>query len=323
MKRNLLKIPPTILERIRTFDQDDVLAATVKSIRPEEVSSYAKLGISLTGDTLNTPPPAPPDPRAGRYSSANLFGWDKVRKDLPKITKEFGFWAPSWGSGSYHYVSHEREVYQRDFFPPKEVDLSVEMVERRGETFLVKFAIDQVINRRTSNFEQELLYNLNLLQESVGAVGVFESATSLAEYAATVQVDWQLLPPGSADEVLEGILRGKKPVSAEQRAVMRERIAVMTKLNPEAFVAGTDGFLRYFGAKFGDDFVAFENVQYGNALYIMYDDWQALSQKSRVDLLAGDSDTFDRIIHKDGWADQLKARVYEYRKRRRRQERLV
>jgi hypothetical protein len=29
-----------------------------------------------------------------------------------------------------------------------------------------------------------------------------------------------------------------------------------------AYIAGTDGFLRYFGAKFGDDFVVFENVRF-------------------------------------------------------------
>lgn len=323
MKRNLLKIPAAILERVRTFDQDDVVAATVKLIRPEDVSGYAKLGLMLNGGELETPPPAPPDPNAGRYSNANLFGLEKVRKDLPKITKEFGFWAPSWGSGSHHYVSHDREVYQRDFYPPKEVELSVEVVERRGDAFVVKFAIEQVINRRTPNFDQELLYNLNLLQENVGSAGVFESAASLAEYAATVQVDWQLLPPGSVDEVLQAMLQGKKPVSPEQQGVMKERITVMSKLKPEAFITGTDGFLRYFGAKFGEDFVVFENARYGNALYVMYEGWEALSQKSRVELLAGDRDSFDRIIHQAGWIDQLKAWVQAYRSRKRKQDRLL
>lgn len=323
MKRNLLKIPHAILERIQTFDQDDVVAATVKLITPGDVPAYAKLGITLTEGALTTPTPAPPDPRAGRYSHANLFGLEKIRRDLPKVTKNFGFYAPSWGSGSYHWVSHDREVYQRDFYPPKEVDLSISVVEQRGEAFVVKFAVDQVINRRTPNFEQALLYNLNILQENVGSAGVFESAASLAEYAATVQVDWQLLPPGSVDEVLAAMLHGKKPVSPQQQAVMKERITVMSKLKPEAFITGTDGFLRYFGAKFGDDFVAFENARYGNALYVMYENWEALSQKSRVELLNGDSDSFDRIIHQAGWIEQLQGRVHDYRNRKKRQERLL
>jgi len=323
MKRNLLKIPLAILDRIRSFDQDDVVAATVKLLRPQDVPDYGHLGLAIADGALTAPEPGPPPPSSGKYSTANLYGMEKVRRDLPKEPKEFGFWAPSWGSGSYHWVSHTRDVYRRDFYPPKEVNLSIEVLETRGNDFVVKFAIDQVISRRTPHFERELLYNLNLLQENVGAVGVFPSATTLQEYAATVHVDWQILPPGSVDEIVASMLKGKRPITAQQRTVMEERIAVMAKLKPEAFIAGSDGFLRYFGAKFGDDFVVFENARYGNALYLMYDDWQALSQKSRVELLAGDRGRFDRIIHQPGWVQQLTETVNDYRRRKRKQGKLL
>lgn len=323
MPKNLLKVPGHILQRLATFDQDDVAAATVKLVLPADVARYAPLGLSLNGDDLGLPEPQPPNPASGRYSNANLYGMEKVRKDLPKVTKSYGFWAPSWKSGSYHYVSHDREVYIREVYPPKQVNLSIVLVERRGEGFLLRFAIDQVLSRRTPNFEQELLYNLNLLQENVGAADVFESATSLADYALSVKVDWQLLPPGNVDEVVAAMLRGKRPVSPQQQAVMKERITVMQRLQPEAYVTGTDGFLRYFGAKFGDDFVAFENARYGNALYIMYDGWEALSQKSRIELLAGDRDSYDRIEHRPGWIEQLRGRVRAYRAQKRRGDRLL
>lgn len=323
MAKNLLKIPRSILQRLATFDQDDVVAATVKLVMPADMVRYDRLGLSLHGDTLDIPEPQPPNPSAGRYSNANLYGMEKVRRDLPKITKSYGFWAPSWGSGSYHYVSHDREVYIRDVYPPKEVNLSIALVERRGDGFLVKFAIDQVLSKRTPNFEQELLYNLNLLQENVGAADVFESATSLSDYALSVKVDWQLLPPGTVDEVVAAMLRNKRPVSPQDEAVMKERIAVMQQLRPEAYITGTDGFLRYFGAKFGDDFVVFENARYGNALYIMYDGWETLSQKSRIELLAGDRDSYDRIEHRPGWIEQLRGRVQAYRARKRRGDRLL
>lgn len=114
---------------------------------------------------------------------------------------------------------------------------------------------------------------------------------------------------------------GKQQISAEQAATMKQRLQVMSRLKPEAFVTGTEGFLRYFGAMFGDDFVVFENLQYGNAIYVMYENWQSLSQRSRVELLAGDSNSFDRIIHKEGWVEQLSARVEEYRRQRRKRSR--
>lgn len=323
MKRNLLKIPGAILDRLKTFDQDDVVAATVKLLQPDDIAAYAGLGLVANGDALTAPDPALPNPEAGKYSRANMFGMEKVRRDLPKITKDLGFMAPSWGSGSSHWVSIDREVYIRDFYPPKEVTLSIMVLGKRAGGFLVKFAVDQVINRRTLNFEKELLYNLNLLQENVGAADVFPSESSLADYAATVHVDWRLLPPGSVDEVMAAMLEGKPPVSAERQGVMKDRITVMAKLKPEAFITGADGFLRYFGAKFGDNFVAFENVNYGNALYLMYEGWEELSRRSRIDLLSGDPDKFARIIHKDGWKDQFWAMVAAYRAKQRRGRPLV
>lgn len=318
MSKNIRKIPPIIIERIRTFGQDDVVVACAKFLHPDYIARYSVLGIKLVEGKLVTPPPAVPNPRAGKYSLANVEGYERIRKDLPMILKQFEREAPNWGdwSNGSHTVSWTREVYQRDFYPPKEVELSVTLVEERNGGFVVKFAIDQVINRRTKNFERELFYNLNLLQENIGAADIFPSAASLAEYAATVRVDWQILPPGTVDEVVRKMLEGKRGVTPKQEEIMKERIKVLSQLKPESFIAGSDGFLRYFGAKFADDFVVFENLRYGNALYLMYESWQELSKRSRVELLSGPRDSFHRILHNDGWKLQLKGYVQAFRDKR-------
>jgi hypothetical protein len=78
--------------------------------------------------------------------------------------------------------------------------------------------------------------------------------------------------------------------------------------NPGRFnLAGSSGFLRYFGAQFRGDLVVFENIVYGNALYVMYGQWKDLSKRSRIDLLKGPRDGFDRIEHRKGWEKQLRA----------------
>lgn len=314
-RRNLLKVPQVILDRLSTFDQDDVVVACAKFLRPEDIARYSHLGLALSGGKLVVPSPALPNPNAGKYSRANVEGYEKVRRDLPMVQKTFEAERPNWGdwTNGSHPVFWTRDVYQRQFFPPKEVELSVTLVEEKSGGFVVKFAIDQVINRRTNNFEQELLYNLNLLQENVGAADVFQSATTLAEYASTIRVDWQILPPGKVDDIVRQMLKGKSRVTPEQEATIKKRIEVMEQLNPEQYIAGTDGFLRYFGAMFGDDFVVFENIRYGNALYIMHESWRELSKRSRVDLLSGPRDSFERILHKDGWESQLKTMVQIYR----------
>jgi hypothetical protein len=195
------------------------------------------------------------------------------------------------------------------------VDLSITLLEEREEPreFVLKFAIDQVINRATPDFEQELLYNLNLLQENIGAADVFESTATLADYTASVRVDWEILPPGQIDEVVARMLRGKRPISDESRNLMVERLKALSRFRPQAYVAGTSGFLRYFGAKFADDLVVFENLSYGNALYVMYQDWRELSQRSRIDLLKGPREGFDRIEHREGWRDRLGAIIERHR----------
>ncbi len=314
-KKNIRRIPDSILYKIHAFDQDDVVVACAKVIRSEDVVRYAHLGLVLMGDDLALPSPSVPPVESGRFSRANVEGWEKVRTDLPKIQKTYSFEAPDWGdwSNGSHTVSWDRLVYPRDFYPPKEVELSVSLIRKEQAGWTLKFAIDQVLNRRTTNFEHELLYNLNLLQENVGTADVFVSVATLAEYAATVRVDWQILPPGSVDEVVRAIVEGKRGISPEQESTIKERVAVMSHLMPDAYIAGTDGFLRYFGAKFGDDFVVFENARYGNALYLMYSSWQELSKKSRVELLSGDRADFDRIEHRDGWQERLKRSVDEYR----------
>jgi len=314
-KRNLLKIPKIILERIQSYDQDDVVVACVKFLNEENISEYSDLGISVKNNKISLPQPTAPNPDAGRYSRANVEGYEKTRRDLPMIQKQFEFEAPDWGDWSKgsHTVSRTRDVYKRDFYPPKEVDLSITLLEEKDDGYVIKFAVDQVINRRTSDFEKELLYNLNILQENVGAANVFPSAASLAEYTATIQVDWQILPPGSVDEVVEKMLKGKGSITSEQESVMKERVSVMSELSPEAYITGTDSFLRYFGAKFDENFVVFENIRYGNALYVMYDPWRELSKKSRTELLNGPRDGFDRIEHREGWEMRLKGMVANHR----------
>ena len=69
----------------------------------------------------------------------------------------------------------------------------------------------------------------------------------------------------------------------------------------------------YFGAKFGDNIVAFKSIDYGNAIYILFDNWQEISKMSRIDILKRHEHDFVRIIHKKGWEKTLKRQIEELR----------
>jgi hypothetical protein len=317
MPKNFRKIPHEVLQRLKTFALDDVVVACAKQLRPQDIDRYGHLGLRLEGGRLVIPSPFVPDVSAGRYSRINVEGKDKKRRDLPMVPKEFSFITPDWGDWSKgsHIVSFTRSVYQREFIPPKEIELVITLLEERDGIFVGKFAVDQVINRRSEDFEAELLYNLNILQENTGSVDVFPTEATFEDYVATIRVDWELLPVGEleAHEAVNRLLRGKRPITPEQRAAMEERLATFAEWKPTHFVAGTSGFVRYFGAKYADDFVVFENVRYGNAIYVMFERWEELSKRSRIDLLKGNREGFERIEHREGWERRLESMLQRYR----------
>lgn len=74
---------------------------------------------------------------------------------------------------------------------------------------------------------------------------------------------------------------------------------------PVSYIRGSGQFGSYFGAKFADDLVVFENLRYGNALYILYDDWDDISKRSRLDLLRDHDAKFDRVVHAADWQFQF------------------
>jgi hypothetical protein len=105
--------------------------------------------------------------------------------------------------------------------------------------------------------------------------------------------------------------------STEEKRTVEDRYSFFKSLNPQREVYGTSGLQRYFGALIKDDLIVFENVEYGNAIYIMFDDWKEMSQKSRIDLLSGKfGKSFERIVHTGNWKNNVKYIIKEKLKRK-------
>jgi len=216
-KQNYRKIPADVLAKITKLAVDDIIVACVKRLKPEDVARYAHLNLKLENGIIVIPQPVIPPARMGKFSDTNVNGKEVVRRDLPMTTKTVIIEAPNWRGYGTHDVWQSRDVYQRDFIAPKELTLSMELLTQdpNGTGFTVKFAVDEVLSRAAADFDTELLYNLNIMQENVGAVDVFASAATLADYVKTIHVDWEILPPGKLDEVLERMLQGRRSVSAQ------------------------------------------------------------------------------------------------------------
>lgn len=314
-KRNFRRVPEPLMRKVQGYKNKPIVVACTKAIKYAEIISGTYEHIGITWDKTKNEPDFMdrifPDAGSGRYSLRNTDGLEIVRKDLPMTTKTFTWETPNYGDpwNGYHDVSTDREVYQREFLPPKGLEVTVELLNTQminGEYVCIfKFVVDEVLEVQDKDFEGDLFYALNLLQENVGKCDVFPSDATKEDYAKAVIVDWEILPPGKRDEVINQILAKYSKVSPDERDRIEDRYDFLVNFKPEAFVSGTSGFQRYFGAKFRNNLVVFENLRYGNAIYIMYDDWVKLSQKNRLELLKCKEENFDRIVHSDNWKKRL------------------
>src|SRR5690606_24609905 len=100
-----------------------------------------------------------------------------------------------------------KEVFQRSFIPPKLLPILIENLayDAAQQKYVFKFTGDEVLNRHTPDFFEDLLFNINLLQENTGHHGVFETNTPREEFLKTIFVNWDILPPGE-QETIERIL---------------------------------------------------------------------------------------------------------------------
>jgi len=316
-RKNLRKIPDTIRQQIDVLGADLLVAAVVVKVAHSSIAAgdMAHIQIRFEDGKVACDREVMPLPSRGRYSKVNVDGKVVKLKNLPKVEKTWYVETPNWGDWSKgsHDVPVTRMVYQRRYIPPRELALLVELLGEEagaGEaTYLFKVSVEEVLDRAAADFEDRLLFDLNLLQENVGNHGVYASTATMADYLRTMYVDWEILPPGEHDANIAKILAGfKGPAQARDKVI--ERYTFMMSLKPQLTVVGTNSFRRYFGALFADDLVAFENTQYGNAIYVMGGNWQSLSKLSRLELLShahAQQQYLARIIHTEGWQDKLRA----------------
>jgi len=315
-KKNIRGVPPTVKAQLQRLKDRYVVAACLQIYSADKLLAgvLKHLGICISkngfeiANGLVIPPTA-----SGKFSHRNVHGYEVVRKDLPKETHYNSIESPNWGD-SYngtHTVDLPYEKYPRDFYGPQHARIKIASQSREAGKmeYLLTFEVDRVLDRQSPSFENDLLECLNLLQENVGACGVQKAGVTLAEYLQAVKVSWEVLPPGTRNEAMARLFANRKP-SPQEKETAEERYDFFMKLNPRKLVYGTSGLQRYFGALLEDDLVVFENIEYGNAIYIMFGDWEKLSKRSRTELLSGRyGNDFERVPHTSGWKGRVRTVV--------------
>lgn len=319
-KKNIHKIPKDLQKKIDQIKVNEIVAGCVVKFKAIDIreGKLDHLGISLSDSGLIVPSYIIPSVDQGKYSERNINGFELVRKDLPKETHYNSIESPNWGD-SYngtHTVNLPYQKYRRDFQPPRELEIiiSCKDIQAGLPSYIISFRVQEILNKNSEGFKDSLFENLNLLQENVGAIGVEAANLSISDYAKSLNVSWEILPSGSLNETLQRVFRGKTP-TMQQKDITTERYNFFQSLKPQSLVFGQSGFRRYFGALLEENLVVFENVEYGNAIYILFDNWEELSKLSRLDLLSGRfNGSFERVIHSSEWESKVQAIVMAKRK---------
>lgn len=301
-KKSFRTLPVHLRARLAGIESENIKVLAGRIITEQEVATGLFESLGLTSATLqigNSWEVVPPS-NGGTRSKRNTEGWAQVRKDLPKITKYFYHDIQNYGDASrygWSTVAIPREVYERDEYPPYLFHIEVLVKERRRDgDFGVMFAVDEVFLRSAANFSEDLLFAINLLQENTGVSGL--TAAENPDFVFSSELNWELFPPGDLNTVAAALSIGRRAIPEES---VRERLQLFEQFRPTEYLRGLGGNDHYIGAKYADDLVAFENLKYGNALYVLYKDWVELSQRSRSELLKLKNSQYDRIIHTKGW----------------------
>lgn len=310
-KKNFRAIPERILNKTKSINSRYLVVSSLLTITKDEINKglFNHLNISFKNNGLQFPASIIPDESQGKYSNRNVNGFEVIRKDLKKVRRYRTMEVPNYGDSwrGTHTVDIPQDVYPRDFYSPRLINIQIECPSKSQDLdkYAIKFQLDEVLDKKADDFENRLLDLINLLQENVYACDIMAASSTYQDYLSTVQLAWEILPPGNKDTVIRKLLSGNN--NPEQNKIVDERYTYMISLNPRDLIVGTSGLHRYLGALVNDNLVVFENIRYGNAIYIMYENWQTLSQRSRVDLISGRfGDNFDRIPHTTGWKKIVK-----------------
>ena len=313
MKRphNIRKTPESILNIIRKSSSDDFVVYAEQALSNTDIQNniYSKFGITFENNKIKTKSFIP-QKSTGRFCKYNQTVREIVHKELPKKTGYHYFTVPNFGD--YSKGSHEAEIpyeyYPRDYVHPCFTDISSEIILQNTDKTVFRFISTEILNKKSKDFDYRLFSNLNMFQEMFGTFKIKESNRPYPKYLKTIKVDWEILPEGNRLELIKKFIRNNpQNDTQEKQQELIERFEFLNKCHPIAVVEGTSGFQRYIGYQFNDNLMVFENLRYGNAIYVMFSSWKELSQRSRLDLLSGNyGSDFERIEHRKNWKKNLK-----------------
>lgn len=299
--------------RIRSLDRhlrgiaeetEFVISVPVSAVDPKVLARIGFGGRPARGDQIL------PADVFGPISQFNANGKDIPLKTMAKETR----WLPVQWTRQEWYGRDRREVsdtvyrryerYQREHIAAPSVELRV---DNAADGSMVIVSPPMVLAAPNNG---RILHTINLYLEIFGFCDLLTD--DLTPFLGTQVrcLNWRVLPPGrypwdrAQPELEQRVLRHMKP---DRKAVAEERLKVMTGYTPEFVAIGEGGFKGYivFGFPKRHMFVL-ECLDWGNATYVLDDNWELVSQLSKADVLAAEFHRA-RIVHDKNWRHRIES----------------
>ncbi|MDU1891957.1 MAG: hypothetical protein E6767_14820 [Dysgonomonas sp.] len=232
----------------------------------------------------------------GPVSRFNVNGGFIKHKDKPKETCYREGVVKDW-HGNYHYVDIPYQRYQRTVIEPPATEIKV--VEHNNEMLIVSPLL-----KRIPEEEKSIKHVINLFLEIFGHCSVLKKnlAPSLEEIP-TKKVNWHILPKGEypwtkTQSLLNEYTQGRGP---RKKLLMEHRVKTIAEYRPTSIIIGNGGFKGYWIFEFADKGIyVLESLYYGDATYVMGNNWERVSQMTKGEILNNDLHK-NRLIHRLGW----------------------
>ncbi len=236
-----------------------------------------------------------------RYAKRNAEPFFTIDKSLPleNYTQTVYWTRYEWAGRDqrnpvtdFSYINKKR--YHRDYFVPYSVYFT--LVRDGDKSYIVSDAIPY-----SEENQNKLLNTVNML------LGLFgECTVDFSEQESQTKrfvVNWDILPKGeypwsTVKETLGDLTKGHNKTRTEM--MFRNCEAIYAK-QPDFVAYGRSGFKGYvvFGFTRRNLYIL-ESVVPNNATYVLENDWEAISQLSKAEILSQELHK-ERIIHCENW----------------------
>jgi hypothetical protein len=309
-KTRIKKLP----SQLRALPAGKRVVVAVRLV-PADLPVLQKIGFPEKPEVGDTVLPS----KIGSRTQFNAEGGELVHRDQPMET---AFQTIEWKWEEFHgrYEKVERTAfrdrpykrYPRTKLPAPAIEITMTAMtdgQRAAVTPQIKM---------TQESELVLIERINLLLEIFGRCEVFSENLASLVQAPIRKLNWELLRSGQWTwERLKQQLRNVLDKEEKSnRSVIEARFEFLNSCKPDFIAVGAAGFAGYvvFGFDEHKRYIL-ESIYPDNATYIFAEQWEALSQMTKAQIIENDLAEF-RIAHRQTWWDRMRLFVGQMRKAR-------